>query len=51
VEGEGDYAKAVEYMKQNGNVRPELQAGLDLLKTANIPKDVVFDQGKLALGL
>jgi hypothetical protein len=51
VEGEGDYAKAVEYMKQNGNVRPELQAGLDLLKTANIPKDVVFDQGKVALGL
>jgi hypothetical protein len=51
VEGEGDYAKAVEYMKQNGNVRPELQAGLDLLKTANIPKDVVFDQRKLALGL
>ncbi|MFZ4546330.1 MAG: dipeptidyl-peptidase 3 family protein [Bacteroidales bacterium] len=51
VEGEGDYAKAVKYMKQNGNVRPELQAGLDLLKTANIPKDVVFDQGKVALGL
>jgi len=51
VEGEGDYDKAVSYMKENGKVRPDLQAGLDLLKTANIPKDVVFDQGKVALGL
>ena len=51
VEGEGDYDKAVNYMKENGNVRPDLQAGLDKLKTANIPKDVVFDQGKAALGL
>jgi hypothetical protein len=51
VEGEGDYDKAVNYMKENGKVRPDLQTGLDLLKTANIPKDVVFDQGKVALGL
>jgi len=51
IEGEGDYTKAVEYMKENGKVRPDLQAGLDKLKTANIPKDIVFDQGKVALGL
>jgi hypothetical protein len=51
VEGEGDYEKAVSYMKENGKVRPALQAGLDKLKLANIPKDVVFDQGKAALGL
>ena len=51
IEGEGDYDKAVSYMKENGKVRPELQAGLEKLKTANIPKDVVFDQGKVALGL
>jgi len=51
VEGDGDYDKAVNYMKDNGKVRPDLQAGLDKLKTANIPKDVVFDQGKAALGL
>lgn len=51
VEGEGDYDKAVSYMKENGKVRPELQAGLEKLKNANIPKDVVFDQGKAALGL
>jgi hypothetical protein len=51
VEGEGDYDKAVSYMKENGKVRPELQLGLDKLKTANIPKDVVFEQGKEVLGL
>jgi len=51
IEGEGDYDKAVSYMKENGKVRPELQAGLDKLKTANIPKDIVFDQGKATLGL
>ncbi len=51
VEGEGDYDKAVNYMKENGKVRPDLQSGLDLLKTANIPKDIVFDQGRVALGL
>ena len=51
VEGEGDYEKAVNYMKENGKVRPDLQAGLELLKTANIPKDVIFEQGKAALGL
>jgi hypothetical protein len=51
VEGDGDYAKAVGYMQENGKVRPDLQSGLDKLKTANIPKDVVFDQGKVAIGL
>ncbi len=51
IEGEGDYDKAVNYMKENGKVRPDLQSGLDLLKTANIPKDIVFDQGRVALGL
>jgi len=51
IEGEGDYDKAVNYMKENGKVRPDLQTGLELLKSANIPKDVVFDQGKVALGL
>jgi len=51
VEGEGDYDKAVTYMKENGTIRPELQVGLDKLKEANIPKDVVFEQGVAALGL
>ena len=51
VEGDGDYDKAANYMKENGKIRPDLQTGLERLKSANIPKDVVFDQGKAALGL
>ncbi len=51
VEGEGDYDKAVNYMKENGKVRPDLQEGIDKLKSANIPKDVIFEQGRTALGL
>ncbi len=51
MEGDGDYNKAVNYMKENGKVRPELEAGIEKLKSVNIPKDVVFDQGKAAIGL
>lgn len=51
IEGDGDYAKAVEYISANGLVRDELKKGIEKLQTANIPKDVVFEQGKTALGL
>ncbi|MBK7213918.1 MAG: Zn-dependent hydrolase [Bacteroidales bacterium] len=51
IEGDGDYAKAVEYIAANGLVRDELKKGIEKLQTANIPKDVVFEQGKTALGL
>jgi len=51
IEGDGDYSKAVAYIGQNGKVRDELKAGLEQLKSANIPKDIVFEQGKSVLGL
>lgn len=51
VEGDGDYQKAVSYMQENGKIREELQVGIEKLKTARIPKDVVFEQGKAAIGL
>jgi hypothetical protein len=51
IEGEGNYDKAASYMKENGRVRPNLQVALDKLLTANIAKDVVFNQGIEALGL
>lgn len=51
IEGEGDYQQAMDYMAANGKVRDELKAGLDKLKSANIPKDIVFDQGLAVLGL
>lgn len=51
IEGNGDFDQAVAYMNDNGKIRPELQKGLDKLSEANIPRDVVFEQGVKALGL
>jgi len=51
IEGDGDYQQATDYMAANGKVRDELKVGLEKLKTANIPKDIVFEQGRTVLGL
>jgi len=51
LQGNGDYEGAGKYLKENANVSPQLQKELDGLKSANIPKDVVFEQGKDVLGL
>ena len=51
VEGEGDYAFAQEYAAKNGKIRPDLQKDLDLIRTNNIPKDIIYNQGLNALGL
>jgi hypothetical protein len=51
IEGDGDYQQASDYMAANGKVRNELKAELEKLKAANIPKDIVFDQGLTVLGL
>ena len=51
VEGEGDYDKAVSYMKENGKIHTDLLSGIEKLRNANIPKDIVFNQGKATLGL
>jgi hypothetical protein len=50
-EGEGDYEGASKYLEANSNIRKELQQDIAKLKTANIPVDIIFDQGKEALGL
>lgn len=50
-EGEGDYEGAKSYLKANGIVSPSLKSDLERLKSANIPKDIVFEQGVTALGL
>lgn len=51
VEGDGNYDFAKEYATKNGVVRPDLQADLDAIRTANIPKDIRYNQGLKALGL
>jgi hypothetical protein len=46
----GDYDGAKLYLKDNATISQQLQKDLDLIKTANIPKDVVFEQGTEVLG-
>jgi hypothetical protein len=50
-QGDGDYDGASKFLKEYGVVKPELQKCLDQLKTANIPVDIVFNQGVDVLGL
>jgi hypothetical protein len=51
IQGEGDYLNATKYMGIHGMVRDDLMKGLEKLRSANIPKDIVFEQGTKALGL
>ncbi|MDD4215477.1 MAG: Zn-dependent hydrolase [Bacteroidales bacterium] len=50
-QGNGDYEGASKYLKENALINPQLQKELDALKSANIPKDIVFEEGKEILGL
>jgi hypothetical protein len=50
-QGNGDYDGAKKFLETNATIRPQLQKELDALKSADIPVDVVFDQGKEALGI
>ena len=51
VEGDGDYEFAKKYAAENGVVRPDLQADLDRIAEARIPRDIRYNQGVEALGL
>ena len=51
VEGDGDYDFAKKYAAENGVVRPDLQADLDRIAEARIPRDIRYNQGVEALGL
>jgi len=51
TEGDGDYNRAVKMITEKGIVTPELQANLDKIAKAGIPKDIFFKQGVEVLGL
>ena len=51
LQGDGDYEGATRLMQEKGKVGPELQADLDRLTEADIPVDIVFNQGVAELGL
>lgn len=51
IQGDGDYAKAKAWVEKDGVIREMLQKDLDRLNNSNIPVDIVYTQGKTALGL
>ena len=51
LQGDGDYEGVTAMMEELELVRPSLQSDLDRLTDANIPVDIVFEQGVEALGL
>ncbi|MEX1221072.1 MAG: Zn-dependent hydrolase [Idiomarina sp.] len=51
LQGDGDYQGVTELFDTMGTMSPTLQADLDKLTQADIPVDIVFEQGKQQLGL
>jgi len=51
LQGNGDYQAVASFVADMGNVGSRLQADLDQLTAANIPVDIVYQQGKEVLGL
>ena len=51
MEGDGDYARAAKYSKQNAVISQTLQNDLDRINSKGIPVDVRFKQGRNVLGL
>ena len=51
VEGDGDLEMATSYKEKNGGISEKLQADLDKINSAGIPRDIDFIQGKQVLGL
>jgi Peptidase family M49 len=51
LQGDGDYEGALELMNTKGVIGDQLQADLDRLTQAEIPVDIIFNQGVAELGL
>jgi hypothetical protein len=51
LQGDGDYEGALTLTNEKGVIGDQLQADLDRLTSADIPVDIVFNQGLAELGL
>jgi hypothetical protein len=51
IQGNGDYAGAAELVATHATIGAQLQADLDRVAQAQIPTDIVFEQGLEVLGL
>jgi len=51
LQGNGDYDGVANLVAEKGKIPTDLQSDLDKLSNANIPVDVIFEQGTTVLGL
>jgi hypothetical protein len=51
LQGNGDYEGVTKLVEEKGKISVDLQKDLDKLSNANIPVDVIFEQGVKVLGL
>ncbi|WP_375562290.1 Zn-dependent hydrolase [Bernardetia sp. OM2101] len=51
LQGDGDYEGVTKLADEMGIIKADLQADLDRLSAANIPVDIIFEQGADVLGL
>lgn len=51
VQGEGNFEFAEKFREENGGISEKLQADLDKINNAGIPRDIRFNQGLKELGL
>ncbi len=51
LQGDGDYDGVAKLVAEMGVISPALQKDLDKLGAANIPVDIIFEQGTAVLGL
>lgn len=51
LQGNGDYQVAKAFTEETGGIKEALKADLKRLEDAQIPIDIVFEQGKTVLGL
>ena len=51
LQGDGNYEAVKSWVDEDGHIGPQLQKDLQRLTKADIPKDVIFNQGVSVLGL
>lgn len=51
IQGDGNYDAAKKMIEEKGFIKEALQADLDRITSAGIPRDIVFEQGAQVLGL
>ena len=51
LQGDGDYDGVAQLVAEKGKINEQLQKDLDRLSEANIPVDIIFEQGVKTLGL